>query len=269
MQRLHFKTGYGFASPSPAGLIAGKTNDLQTATPYLYNINQQTGVTYNWIVNNAAIISGQGTNAVTLQWINNGMGKLTVVITNPSGCTDTSSITVGVGTQPTLTSFIPKSAKTGDTVMISGVNFSNVTGVKFGAVAAQSFNVVSSNRIDAIVGLGSTGDVTVITQNGSTTMPGFTYLNNTGLGSKMLNSGFLIYPNPTQESLTIDFGNIRLQGGVNLQIHDMLGRLVYGELLSVQSIDKYTISVSELSTGNYILTLKTNDKIERIKFIKE
>lgn len=256
--------------PSPtAGLIAGKINDLQTATPYLYNINQQIGVTYNWIVNNAAIISGQGTNAVTIQWINNGLGKLTVVIMNPSGCTDTSTISVGVGIQPSLVSFNPTSAKSGEVVTINGFNLSNATAVKFGGVNAQSFNVISSNKIEAVVGNGSTGDVTVVTPNGNISLAGFTYIPTTGLLSKSLFTGLYVYPNPTKESLTIDLRNTQTQGNINLQIHDVLGRLVYEELLDEQSIDEHTISVSRLSTGNYILTLKTKDKIEHVKFVKE
>jgi hypothetical protein len=256
-------------SPLPAGLIAGKINDLQTATPYLYNINQQNGVSYNWIVNNAAIVSGQGTNAVTIQWINNGLGKLTVVIINPSGCTDTSTISVGVGTQPGLVSFNPTSAKSGEVVTINGFNLSNATAVKFGGVNAQSFNVISSNKIEAVVGNGSTGDVTVVTPNGNISLAGFTYIPTTGLFSKTLFSGLQIYPNPTKQSLTIDFGSIKTQGVVYIQIHDMLGRLVYDELLNEQSINEHTILVSGLSIGNYILTIKTNDKIDHMKFVKE
>ena len=145
----------------------------------------------------------------------------------------------------------------------------NATAVKFGGVNAQFYNVISSNKIEAIVGNGSSGDVTVITPSGNISLAGFTYLTSTGIESTNTFSGLLIYPNPTKQLLTIDFGNIKTQGDVNLQIHDMLGRLVYGELLHEQSIDEYTISVSGLSTGNYILTLKTNDKIEHIKFIKE
>jgi PKD repeat protein len=81
-----------------AGKIAGKIDNLQPNQPYLYNINQQLSHSYNWLIDNGAIVSGQGTNAVTVQWFSNGLGNLKCILTNSSGCVDTAYISLNIGT---------------------------------------------------------------------------------------------------------------------------------------------------------------------------
>jgi hypothetical protein len=43
-------------------------------------------------------VSGQGTNAVTVQWLSNGQGSLKCVLINSENCTDTSVLKVNIGT---------------------------------------------------------------------------------------------------------------------------------------------------------------------------
>jgi PKD repeat protein len=80
-----------------AGSIAGPNTNIQTNTQYLYNINQQLNHTYEWQIENGAIISGQGTNAINIQWLNNGKGLLRCIITNTNNCTDTAKLQLNVG----------------------------------------------------------------------------------------------------------------------------------------------------------------------------
>jgi PKD repeat protein len=80
-----------------SGKMAGLSNNIQVNTPYLYNISQQLNHTYNWIIDNGAIVSGQGTNAVTVQWLSNGQGSLKCVLINSENCTDTSVLKVNIG----------------------------------------------------------------------------------------------------------------------------------------------------------------------------
>lgn len=75
---------------------------------------------------------------------------------------------------PTISSFAPSSAYAGDTVTITGINFSGTTGVSFGNSPAASFIVANATTIKAVVGTGATGDVKVSTSAGSATLPGFT-----------------------------------------------------------------------------------------------
>lgn len=77
--------------------------------------------------------------------------------------------------QPVISSFTPAVVSPGITVTINGYNFINVTEVKLGAVAVQSFTVVSASQITAVVGQGAEGDVMVKTAAGTGVLPGITF----------------------------------------------------------------------------------------------
>ena len=77
---------------------------------------------------------------------------------------------------PTITSFTPTSAATGDTVTITGINLSEPLAASFGGTDASSLSGVSSTVMKAVVGEGTTGDISVTTPGGTATLAGFKYL---------------------------------------------------------------------------------------------
>lgn len=112
-----------------------------------------------------------------------------------------------------IMSFLPKIATTGNTVIITGTKFRNVIQVSFGGVPAKSFTVNSSGEIAAIVGNGTSGEVTVRTSDGIVSLPGFKFIYlptivsftpvNTGLGSTVTISGTNF-----EETTSVLFGEI-------------------------------------------------------------
>ncbi len=106
-----------------------------------------------------------------------------------SGATGSISVTTGNGTgtragftfigtilPPTITSFTPTSGKTGQVITITGANFTGTTAVSFGGTAARNFTVISATSINATVGAGSSGNISVTNTSGTAALPGFTYL---------------------------------------------------------------------------------------------
>ncbi|MFM7628371.1 MAG: IPT/TIG domain-containing protein, partial [Algoriphagus sp.] len=78
---------------------------------------------------------------------------------------------------PTIASFAPTTAKSGETVTITGTNLSGATRVKIGGVEARSFTVVSGTEVRAIVGKNATvsTDIEVTTGGGAVTSSTFTF----------------------------------------------------------------------------------------------
>ena len=76
---------------------------------------------------------------------------------------------------PTITSFTPTTSATGTTITITGTNLLGATAVSFGGTAANSFSVISSTSISAVVNAGNCGSVNVTTLGGIATKTGFTY----------------------------------------------------------------------------------------------
>jgi hypothetical protein len=77
---------------------------------------------------------------------------------------------------PAITSVSPLVGTTGSEVVINGAGFTGITSVAFGNTAAQSFKVISPEKITAIVGSGSTGDVEVGTATHKSLFAGFRYV---------------------------------------------------------------------------------------------
>ena len=81
-----------------------------------------------------------------------------------------------IAQQPTISSFTPTSASKNSVITITGTNFTGITNITLGGTSVASFTVVSSNTIQAMVGLGATGDVSVSTSGGTVALSGFTFL---------------------------------------------------------------------------------------------
>ncbi|MES2656350.1 MAG: T9SS type A sorting domain-containing protein [Bacteroidota bacterium] len=79
-----------------AGTITGTTNTNNANIPFDYSITQQNNITYNWMVNNGNIQSGQGTNAIKLLFTNKGPAQLKAAIVDSNSCVDTSYLNINV-----------------------------------------------------------------------------------------------------------------------------------------------------------------------------
>ncbi|MEW5849432.1 MAG: IPT/TIG domain-containing protein [Myxococcota bacterium] len=91
-----------------------------------------------------------------------------ITVTTPGGSAASQRFTV----LPSISSFSPRRAATGATLIIDGTSFSGATEVRFGGTLAQSFTVQSPTRISAVVGAGSSGPVSVTTPDGTATTSG-------------------------------------------------------------------------------------------------
>ncbi|MFN9998615.1 MAG: hypothetical protein ACK52X_03225, partial [bacterium] len=77
---------------------------------------------------------------------------------------------------PTITSFAPITAAAGAPISITGTNFTGTSIITLGGTPVNSFTVVSSPSIIAIVGKGSTGAVSLTTPDGTASLAGFTFI---------------------------------------------------------------------------------------------
>ena len=71
---------------------------------------------------------------------------------------------------------------------------------------------------------------------------------------------FTIYPNPTNENITISVNNHN--GNINTEVYDIIGN-------RIQTTNKTTICLRDYSKGIYILKVAYGDRVEELKVIKE
>lgn len=127
---------------------------------------------------------------------------------------------------PTITGFNPKNAAAGETVVITGTNFSGVTGVNFGTTPAASFVESGGTRITAVVGTGSSGNISVAKTGQTTaTFAGFTFstiptvtrmiTDFGGFWSTNTTTNSGIFPNDAHNLLAFTYGGTVYSTGVN------------------------------------------------------
>jgi len=148
-----------------------------------------------------------------------------ITAVTPSGQSGSVSvITLGGSTSlpgyialPTLVSFSPLQGTEGTVMTINGTSFTGVTAVSIGGVNALSFTVNSSTSITAVVGSGATGSVLVRKPIGSSTLLGFTWVNNPVITSFAPISGYVGTTvtitgtdfSPTASNNTVYFGAVK------------------------------------------------------------
>lgn len=110
---------------------------------------------------------------------------------------------ITVSEMPKISSFEPVEGRTGDTILITGINFTGATSVSFGGKSASSFTVVSKELIEAVVGIGSSGTVSVTNAKGSKSLAGFTYIAPT----PPVETGNLALDKPATSSTPVDQAN--------------------------------------------------------------
>jgi hypothetical protein len=98
------------------------------------------------------------------------MSGLLIVMIAATSCTKNSAQIIA----PTITTFAPLFDTANGTVTIIGTAFTGAVAVSFGGTPAVSFKVISDTVITAIVGMGTSGKISVTTPGGIATHNGFT-----------------------------------------------------------------------------------------------
>lgn len=87
----------------------------------------------------------------------------------------------------------------------------------------------------------------------------------TGINQIENKSQLNIYPNPSQDFLTINL-NKTIAANAEITIYSFTGELVYAE--NIDFLDNVNINVSNIVKGIYLLKIKINDDVLTKKFIK-
>jgi len=160
--------------------------------------------------------------------------------------------------QHSIVSFSPQNASSGETVIITGTNFSTITAVKFGGVNAASFEVVSPTIIKAVVGNGNSGSL-VVSKTGvaqqNVGRNGFSYSSiptvteiisdfNTFWKTGVYNNSSVL-PNTSHNLLSFKYNDVTYSTGVNDNALSSNG-VVY----SPAQFKALPVSIDGLSSGS-------------------
>jgi PKD repeat protein len=228
------------SSFTPASAITGQTVTI-TGT----NFTGTTAVSFG----GAAASSFTVVSPTTITAIIGSGASGNVQVTTPNGIFSLAGFTYLP--TPLITSFNPVSASPGQTVTITGTNFTGSTSVKFGGVNATSFTIVSPTTITAIVGTGASGSVSVSNINGTGSLPGFTF-------AQPLIANFSFTPGILYAPATVQFTDLSL-GSINSWLWNF-GNGQFSTLTNPQAF--YTVP------GAYMVTLRVANNTDTSYFSK-
>ena len=230
---------------SPTSALAGTTINLKGT-----NFTGATAVTFGGVnATSFTVVSDSVIAAV----VPNSAVSGDVGVTNSIGSSTVSGFILLAS--PSMTSFVPTSAKANDTIVINGTNFDNVLTVSIGGVPAKSYSRISSTELRAVVDSCANGNVVVTTLAGTTQLGGFVFIPNTVGIQFNQNKLVRIYPNPSSDVIYIQ--NKGLDKVNNVEIYNLKGQLV---LVAKAS---NTIDITSLSAGKYIVLMSTNKSTYR------
>jgi hypothetical protein len=166
---------YFFTAPSAPTISSFSSTTATTGDLVTINGNNFLGVTSVSFGGTPALSFTVGTNFKIVAKVAAGASG-NVSVYSSAGTASLAGFVYTAPPTPNVSSYTPTSASEGQTVSVSGTNFSGTTAVSFGVTAASSFVVNSATSISAIVGSGTSGSVSVTTSTGTSSLAGFTFI---------------------------------------------------------------------------------------------
>jgi hypothetical protein len=171
-----FKTGFTYLGAQPQGPSISSFNPTHGSRGTVVNI-----VGLHFTGTSAVSFGGTPADSVVvlsdslIQAVVGAGSTGPVVVQTPLGIASDTGFVYTDSITPIITSFSPYGGATGAVIYIFGSRFTGATEVRFGGTLADSMTVLSDTVIVAIVGNGSSGNVSVTTPNGTASKAGFTY----------------------------------------------------------------------------------------------
>ncbi len=272
--------------PSTPGTMTGATYGLCGQTNVQYSVPNVAGLTYTWTVPSGAIIlSGQGTNIITVNFINSvASGTVSVIASNACGNSVARSVTVR------------KTPATPGTITGANTVCSNQFGVPYsiGAVptattytwTAPTGAHVSDGVTTSVANILTTASTSVTVNYGSSA--GFLYAkatNSCGTGSNkslaitmnckeeennLFNAtAMIVYPNPTDGFVHVSI-SASTDGNGLIQLTDISGRILQSQNISfAKGENNLNLDLTEYAQGIYLVQFTSNSVSQLVKVAKE
>ena len=216
-----------------------------------YTCNNNAGSTFAWTVNNGVIVSGQGTNSVTILWGAEGVGSVSVAETTADGCVgdaviyDVNVQCVVSGNE--ITGPVGPEAFSNSTYTCNGAANSTYNWTVTNGVIASGQGTNTVNILWASTGLGNVSVIETTAEGcvGTTLSQDVVVI---PVNVEELSNQMLLYPNPATTELNLQITSDLI--GTDLFVFDALGKqMLKQQILSTNTI----INTSSFAVGNYVV----------------
>ncbi|MFK7771358.1 MAG: reprolysin-like metallopeptidase [Saprospiraceae bacterium] len=184
-------------------------------------------------------------------------GNYTVYVMDASGNTfNAGSYTIGGAPSLSVTGMI---------------NDNSITATGLGGTGALQYSINGTDfqtNPEFLNLMNGTYTITVIDENGCTSVSGDILIDFTSLNEIDFDLSFDLFPNPTQDQLNIEL-NQPTEQKLSFQIFDVTGKLVQEiQFTKNNSYLKEQVDVSRLAAGSYEVLLSDGEMLGRARFVK-
>jgi len=148
MAQVQIEDPSPFIIPNVSGYIIAKKGTIEN-----YSIVNNLNWTYEWSIENGSIISGQGTNSISIKWNSEEKGTITIKVTNELGCVDDNDLSISLFDECMLVFPNPTANETSVFIpyYIQGKNLElfDTKGSKVYSEPAQKINKVDVSHLTA------------------------------------------------------------------------------------------------------------------------
>ena len=235
-------------------------NNLPSAfNTSIYSCTANLGSTYSWSATNGVVVSGQGTNSVSILWGAEGVGSVSVSETTAGGCVG-DEVIYGVNVQCVvsgneITGPVGPQAFTNSTYTCNGAANSTYNWTVTNGVIASGQGTNTVTILWASTGLGNVSVVETTAEGCvGTTLSQDVVVIPTNV--EELSNALILYPNPATTELNLQVKNEMI--GSDFVVFDALGKVVLRDKILSSN---QNISVNNLANGNYILRVGAMNKV--------
>lgn len=243
-------------NPMPAPAIDGNTLVCANSQQLVYTTPLTEGDAYNWTVTGGEVIAGTGTNAVTVNWGENGAGQLSLVqTTTATSCATDASFSVIIDS--------PVTTLANDTTICLSHQLSIVAEPGFATYTWSNGVTGNSILVNAQEqGINTTAyALTVTNANGceGTASISVTVEACAGIGESGANAGINIFPNPNNGEFTLQIANA-IHGNALITIANTTGEVIYTRKIQIKGdLHSENISLANSGSGIYLLKVETSN----------
>lgn len=255
--------------------ITGQTDAL-CGTTQVYTANPNVvGATYNWTFPGGTIINNQNANSITVTYPASGFGNTSISVYAQLGCVTSLTRTIAIKGAPASPSITgPASVCANSTGNIYSVPLRPGLGYnwavpKFASITAGAGTNQITVSFGATAGQVSVNQYNACGSGGASIIASITCRMSEGSSEVASNIEFNAYPNPASEQLNVELTS-STSGKVNIQLVDVTGKIIMSEMhTSVDGQNIYTLDVSRMAKGIYVLNVTTEQGAVQSKLIIE
>jgi hypothetical protein len=214
-------------------------------------------ITFNLTINNSSSSSMTATSCDSYIWAVNGMtyitdGTYTATIPNMAGCD--SMITLNL----TINNVDATTTNSGATIT------ANAATASYEWLNCDNQTLIAGETSQSFTALVNGNYAAVVTENGCTDTSACVNISSVAITENISGAGLSVYPNPTSGNLTITPN----KGFTNTTIHLMT---VDGKVSIIETNftgNNLTIDMTPYASGIYFLRIIENEKVSRIRVVK-